>query len=109
MKSSSETLLIIHAKTRENIGVRRNALSFHTVIFATTFKFHVGSVLLINLISSVPSGRPVRVEEGAVGGGGSDGRGDERAYRVDVTSFAQPVSHYIIPLSYCRTTFTPLI
>lgn len=77
------------------------------MIFAKTFKFHVGSILLIDLV--LFPGRPVRVEGGGGGGKEGDGRRDERAYRVDVMSFAQPVSHYIIPLSYCRATFTPLI
>lgn len=72
-KVRSETLLIVYAKTGENNGVRRNALSFHAMIFATTFKFHVGSVSLIDLISSVPSGRLVSVEDGVgVEGGGEE-------------------------------------
>lgn len=61
---------------------------FPTVIFATAFKFHIGSVLLIDLVSSVLFER--------------SWRGDGRAYRADVTSFAAGFSlHHSIILLPC--------
>lgn len=72
---------------------------FSTVIFATAFKFHVGSVLLIDLVSSVPLGRPRK--------GSGEAEGEEMGGPTSRAS--QPVSHYIIPLSYCRAAFAPLI
>jgi len=64
--------------------------------FRHAFKFHVGSVLLIDLVSSVPLGRPWR--------------GDRRTYRADVTSFAAGFSlHHSIILLLCGVHSSNLI
>jgi len=76
---------------------RRNVRQVPDSDFRHAFKFHVGSVLLIDLVSSVPLGRPWR--------------GDGRAYRADVTSFAAGFSlhHSIILLLWCGVHSSNLI